>query len=119
MFMQLLPLNGEGDGDGDAIPWIPADTSVLRAARSLYVNRRLADVVATRIARASTLLEMYLAGRRCVHVGLYLVEMVDGEIKLTKATVRSGIQLRLWQPDGQMDLFALETDDRPQTSAAG
>jgi len=97
-----LPLDGEGDSAaGDAIPRLPADVSVLRAARSLYVNRRHEAVVAERIARASAALRSYLIGTGLarVQIGLYLVELVDGEILVTRQRAAPATQLRLWRPE--------------------
>jgi len=59
---------------------------VIRAARSLYINRRNREIVEGRIERSTEALLSYLglAGISAARIGLFDVELSDEELKLTR-----------------------------------
>jgi len=101
MHPQKPAVNGEAASTPGGVPPIgnAAARQAIRAARSLYVNRRHEVIVADRIARASTVLRAYLLGTglRRVQIGLFLVELVDGDVHVTKCPSIDATQLRLWR----------------------
>ena len=62
------------------------DRRVVRAARSLYINRRNREIVEGRIERATATLTSYLGlyGLAVARCGFFDVELTDGDIRLKK-----------------------------------
>ena len=74
---------------------------LVRAARSLDVNRRYRERIETRIERATDTLNAYLGlyGLTCAQLGAYEVALVDGKIELTRRPVGDVTQLPLPEPE--------------------
>jgi len=77
-----------------------SDTRLLRAARSLYTNRARQQIIEARIERATDALIAHLGlyGLAAVTLGFYQVELVDGQLQLTKHETNGATQLPL--PEG-------------------
>ena len=87
----------------------PPDRRVVRAARSLYINRRNREIVEGRIERATATLTAYLGlyGLAIARCGFFDVELADGDIRLKKLPSPDAAQLEL------QDAEVADKDDNP------
>jgi hypothetical protein len=85
------------------------DRRVVRAARSLYINRRNREIVEGRIERATATLTAYLGlyGLAIARCGFFDVELADGDIRLKKLSSPDAAQLEL------QDVELAGTEDNP------
>lgn len=74
-----------------------SDVRLLRAARSLYTNRERQQIIEARIERATDSLMSYLGlwGLTSANLGLFQIELIDGQLQLTKREATGASQLRL------------------------
>jgi len=80
---------------------VASDARLLRAARSLYTNRTRQQIIEARIERATDALMAHLGLYRltAVTLGFYQVELVDGQLQLTKHETNGATQLPLPEAD--------------------
>jgi hypothetical protein len=85
------------------------DRRVVRAARSLYINRRNREIVEGRIERATATLTSYLGlyGLAVARCGFFDVELADGDIRLKKLPSPDAAQLEL------QDVEVADKEDNP------
>jgi len=98
---------------------IGCDARLLRAARSLYVNRRNRELVESRIERASEQLLVYLGlnGITAARLGVFDISLLEGEVRVAKSEAEGARQLELPRL-GEREHLAAGPGSGPESGAS-